>query len=132
MALPHARPLDVIDVAPQGERLHGQPSTSLIKTDRLQLLHLVLAAHQDLPRHHVDDECTIHCLEGEVDVMMGVGVRQLRPGQVIVVPAKEPHSVKARAESALLVTLLLHSGDAGSQGGGGRHYLQGKETPIQP
>lgn len=132
MALPHARPLDVIDVAPQGERLHGQPSTSLIKTDRLQLLHLVLAAHQDLPRHHVDDECTIHCLEGEVDVMMGAGVRQLRPGQVIVVPAKEPHSVKARAESALLVTLLLRGGDAGSQGGGGRRYVQGKETPIKP
>ncbi|MDE2607777.1 MAG: cupin domain-containing protein [Burkholderiales bacterium] len=132
MALPHARPLDVIDVAPQGERLHGQPSTSLIKTDRLQLLHLVLAAHQDLPRHHVDDECTIHCLEGEVDVKMGAGVRQLRPGQVIVVPAKEPHSVKARSESALLVTLLLHGGDAGNQGGGGRRYVPGKETPIRP
>ena len=43
MALPHASHLDVINVAPLGEALHGTVSTSLIKTDRIQLLHLVLA-----------------------------------------------------------------------------------------
>jgi hypothetical protein len=64
MALPHANPLDIINVAPLGEQLHGTVSTSLIKTDRLQLMHLVLAAHQDQPQHHVADECIIHCLEG--------------------------------------------------------------------
>jgi len=115
MALPHAGLLDVIDVAPLGERLAGQVSTSLIKTGRLQLLHLVLAAHQDLPRHHVDDECTLHCLEGEVEVTMPGGVRRLRAGSLVVLPAGEPHGVRARADSAVLVT-LLHDG--------------GQETPI--
>ena len=68
MALPHAKHLDVINVGPLGEELHGQVSTSLIKTDRIQLLHMVLGPGQDQPQHHVDDECTIHCLEGEVEV----------------------------------------------------------------
>jgi quercetin dioxygenase-like cupin family protein len=132
MALPHAKHLDVINVGPLGEELHGQVSTSLIKTDRIQLLHLVLAPHQDQPQHHVDDECTIHCLEGEVEVVMGLGVRQLRPGNVIVLPPKQEHSLRARSEAAVLVTLLLRNGDAGNQGGGGHRRDLDKDTPVKP
>ncbi|MDB5953649.1 cupin domain-containing protein [Ramlibacter sp.] len=132
MALPHAKHLDVINVGPLGEELQGQVSTSLIKTDRLQLLHLVLAPHQDQPQHHVDDECTIHCLEGEVEVVMGLGVRRLRPGNVIVLPPREPHSLRARSEAAVLVTLLLRGGDAGNQGGAGHRRDLDKDTPIKP
>jgi len=132
MALPHAQLLDVINVGPLGPELQGQVSTSLIKTDRIQLLHLVLAPHQDQPQHHVDDECTIHCLEGEVEVVMGGGVRQLRPGNVIVLPPREEHSLRARTRTAVLVTLLLRGGDAGNQGGGGHRRDLDKDTPTKP
>ncbi|MDB5752431.1 MAG: hypothetical protein JWP65_2852 [Ramlibacter sp.] len=119
MALPHARHLDVINVAPLGEKLAESVSTSLIKTDRIQLLHMVLAAHQDQPQHHVDEECTIHCLEGEVEVVMGSGVRRLGAGSVVVLPAGQQHGLRARTNCAVLVTLLLHGGDAGDGGGSG-------------
>jgi quercetin dioxygenase-like cupin family protein len=131
MALPHAKHLDVINVAPLGDQLQGTVSTSLIKTERIQLLHMVLAAHQEQPMHHVDDECTIHCLEGAVDVVMGAGVRQLRPGNVIVLPPRQQHALKARAESAVLVTLLLHGGDAGNQGGVGNRRDPDKDSPTR-
>jgi quercetin dioxygenase-like cupin family protein len=113
MALPHASLLDIINVAPLGDKLRDAVSTSLIKTDRIQLLHLVLPAHKDTPVHHVDDECTIHCLEGTVEVVMGVGTKQMNAGNVIVLPAKERHSLRARTDCALLVTLVLEAGDAG-------------------
>jgi quercetin dioxygenase-like cupin family protein len=132
MALPHAKLLDVINVAPMGPELEGQVSTSLIKTDRIQLQHLVLAPHQDQPQHHVDEECTIHCLEGEVEVVMGSGVRKLRAGNVIVLPAQQQHSLRARATSAVLVTLLLRGGDAGNQGGAGHRRDLEKDTPVKP
>jgi quercetin dioxygenase-like cupin family protein len=132
MALPHAQPLDIIDVAPLGDQLRDTVSTSLIKTDRIQLLHMVLAAHQDQPQHHVDDECTIHCLEGDVEVVMGSGVRRLGPGQLVVLPAKQQHALRARAQSAVLVTLLLHGGDAAAQGGAGHRVEPGKNTPARP
>ena len=131
MALPHAKHLDVINVAPLGNQLQGTVSTSLIKTDRVQLLHIVLAAHQEQPMHHVEDECTIHCLEGAVDLVMGVGVRQLRPGNVIVLPPRQQHALKARAASAVLVTLLLRSGDAGDQGGVGNRRDPDKDSPTK-
>jgi quercetin dioxygenase-like cupin family protein len=128
MALPHAHLLDVINVAPLGPDLEGQVSTSLIKTDRVQLLHLVLAPHQDQPFHHVDDECTIHCLEGVVEVVMGAGTKQLRAGNVIVLPAGQQHALRARTTCAVLVTLLLRKGDAGAQGGSGARTLkEGRE-----
>jgi quercetin dioxygenase-like cupin family protein len=119
MALPHAQPLDVIDIGPLGPKLHEAVSTSLLKTDRLQLLHLVLPARRDVPQHHVDDECTIHCLEGDVEVAMPLGVRRLAPGQLVVLPAGQPYSLSARADSAVLMTLLLRHGDAGDGGGRG-------------
>lgn len=123
MALPHAKLLDVINVGPLGPELHGTVSTSLIKTDRIQLLHLVLAPRQDQPEHHVDDECTIQCLEGDVEVVMPGGTRRLAAGNVVVLPAGQKHSLRARSESAVLVTLLLHGGDAGDGGGAGARTL---------
>ena len=117
MALPHAQPLDIISVRPLGSELAGAVSTSLLKTERIQLLHLVLPARQDQPPHHVADECTIHCLEGDVEVVMPSGNRRLGPGQLVVLPGGQQHSLSARVDSAVLMTLLLHHGDAGDSGG---------------
>jgi quercetin dioxygenase-like cupin family protein len=117
MALPHANLLDVINAAPLGPSLRRAVSTSLIKTDRLQLLHLVLPAHHDLPQHHVADECSIHCLEGEIELVLPGGARHLRPGNLVVLPAGQPYSIRARSDSGVLMTLLLQDGDAGDGGG---------------
>ncbi len=123
MALPHAQLLDVIDVGPLGAGLRDAVSTSLLKSSRIQLLHLVLPAHHDQPPHHVDDECTIHCLEGEVDVVMPRGTTRLGQGSVVVLPAGQTHALRARSDCAVLVTLLLKDGDAGQRGGVGAQTL---------
>lgn len=128
MALPHAQPMDIISVAPLGDGLPQAVSTSLIKTERLQLLHLVLRAHQNQPDHHVDEECTVHCLEGVVEVVTPGGVRQLNPGQVVLLPGKERHSLRARTDCAVLVTLLLDHGDAGHGGGTGARTLRNDKS----
>jgi quercetin dioxygenase-like cupin family protein len=116
MALPQAPLLDVIGVQPLGDALLDAFSTSLIKTEHLQLLHLVLPARQDVPEHHVDNECCIHCLEGQVDVVMAGGTRQLTAGQLVVLPAGQRHSLSARSDSAVLMTLMLRRGDAAQRG----------------
>ena len=76
------------------------PPMLLLKTERLQLQHQVLPARYDQPEHHVDDECTIHCLEGDVEVVTGSGVRRLKAGNVVVLEARQQHALRARAESA--------------------------------
>ena len=131
MALPHAQPLDVITVRPLGPALRDAVSTSLIKTDTLQLQHLVLPARHDLPPHHVDDASVVHCIEGDVEVRMGDGSRRLGPGQLVVLPPGKTHALTARVDSAVLVTLLLHHGDAGDHGGAGARSLQAN-PPLTP
>lgn len=127
MALPHAQALDVISVAPLGDALTTAVSTSLIKTERLQLLHLVLPERHDQPEHHVEQECTIHCLEGDVEVVTPGGSRRLNPGNLVLLPARQKHSLRARTHCAVLVTLLLRDGDAGSGGGAGARTLHNGE-----
>ena len=128
MALPHAQLFDVIRVAPLGSALAEAFSTSLLKTERLQLQHLVLPARYDQPEHQVDDECTVLCLEGDVEVVTAGGTRRLGPNELVVIPAKQRHSLRARVDSAVLVTLLLRGGDAGSGGGAGARTLQGNAS----
>lgn len=128
MALPHAQPLDVINVGPLGPALSEAVSTSLLKTDRLQLLHLVLPARHDQPEHHVGDECTIQCLEGDIEIRMPSGTRRLGPGQLVVLPAKQRHSLSARVDSAVLVTYMLNGGDAAPDGGSGAGVLRGASS----
>jgi quercetin dioxygenase-like cupin family protein len=127
MALAHAQPLDIVNISPLGDRLVEAFSSSLIKTERMQLLHLVLPAHHDMPQHHVDDECTIQCLEGVVEVTMAAGVRQLKAGNLVLLPARQKHGLRARTDCAVLVTLLLNKGDAGHGGGAGARTLQTDE-----
>ncbi len=124
MALPHAEPMDIINVRPLGEGLANAVSTSLIKTDRVQLLHMVLREHQDQPQHHVSDESVVHCLEGIVELVTPGGTKRLTPGSVVVLPAGQKHSLRARTNCAVLVTLLLDHGDAAHGGGSGARTLQ--------
>ncbi len=119
MALPHARPLDIIAADPAG----ANASTSLLKTARLQLLHMLLPAGREQPQHHVDDESVVHCLHGEIDVAMPDGSRRLRAGELVVLPARQRHALRALSDSAVLVTLLLRDGDAGDGGGAGNRTL---------
>lgn len=107
MALVHAQPLDVISVRPLAARISEVRTHSLLKTDRVQLMRLVLSAGQAVPEHQVAGEITLLCLEGQV--LLNTPGRQcgLAAGDMVLLPAGEPHALEAQADSSLLVTLLL-------------------------
>src|SRR5690348_4952138 len=67
MAIPHAGPMDVIDVRPIGARFDEARTATLVKTDELEVVRLVLAAGKEIPAHQVPGEITVQCLEGRVD-----------------------------------------------------------------
>jgi len=108
MALVHAQPLDVISVRPLAARMGEVKTHSLLKTGKLQLMRVVLAAGQTMPEHHVPGEITIQCLEGEVLVSMPSRKQVLAAGEMMALPAHEPHALEARSEASLLVTILLN------------------------
>lgn len=109
MALEHAHPLQPIRLRPLGDQLGDTPSTSLIKSLELQLLRVVLSAGQRMPAHWVAGECTVQCLEGQAVLATQDTRCPLEAGDVVLVPAGQPHEVQAVQDCALLVTIRLGS-----------------------
>ena len=114
MAIAHARPGEVIDVRPLGERLPSVATHALVKTRSLELIRLVLLAGQSLPRHSVQGEVTVLCIEGAVRVDAQVGSCELRAGQMVLLPAHDEHALLAHEAASLLVTIQLPAGLPGS------------------
>jgi quercetin dioxygenase-like cupin family protein len=107
MALKHAQALEPIDVQPLNERLPQSVSTSLIKSQMLQLMRVVLRAGEHLAEHHVRGEITLQCLEGQARVDTPERRITLSAGQLVLLPAGEAHAVQALTDTSLLVTVSL-------------------------
>ena len=51
MAIPHAKPGEVVDIRPLGAELQDTQTTTLVKTDRVEVIRLVLPAGKEIKRH---------------------------------------------------------------------------------
>lgn len=107
MALKHAQPLDVIALHSAGLGDGNSTSTSLLKVPRMQLMRLSLKSGQCVPEHKAPGEVTIQCLSGQADVLTPARTCHLTPATLVMLPAAEPHAVRANEDTVLLVTLLL-------------------------
>lgn len=115
MALKHAALREVIDLPALETGLTAIASTSLIKTDQLQLLHIVLVAGNEMPPHAVSGEITMQCLQGEVSVKTPAQDCVLRAGQLVVLPGEERHAIRAVEDASLLLTLVRRDTIAGRE-----------------
>ncbi len=108
MAMPHANSGDVIDVRPLGEALARTATHALVKTDRLEVIRVVLPAGREMPEHHVAGEVTVLCLEGRIAVTAGGTTRDLAAGRMLYLAGAVPHSLRGIEAGSALVTILLH------------------------
>ena len=107
MALHHAQPGEVVALSPLGKTLAEHPTTTLIKTDALEVIRLVLPAGKSIPAHSVPGEITVQCLKGRVKFpAMGKDI-QLQAGEMLYLEGNESHAVQAIEDSTVLVTILL-------------------------
>ena len=107
MAISHAQPTEVIDVRPLGAELKDAQTTTLIKTECLEVIRLVLPAGKEIKRHHVPGEITVHCLEGNVVFSTEQSECELTAGKLLYLSGSDDHALRAIEDSSLLVTILL-------------------------
>jgi quercetin dioxygenase-like cupin family protein len=107
MAIPHAKSGEVMDVRPLGPALTNSQTTTLAKTDSLEIIRLVIPQGKDIAEHRVAGEITIQCLEGHVIFNFGAQRRDLLAGQLLFLEGDQPHSLHAVEHSSVLVTILL-------------------------
>jgi quercetin dioxygenase-like cupin family protein len=107
MAIPHAQPGEVIDVRTLGEALVKTTTATLLKTEALEVIRIVMPAGKDIARHNVPGEITVQCLEGNVEFRFGDVKRELTAGSLLYLNGAVEHSLHANQNSSLLVTILL-------------------------
>lgn len=109
MAQPHASSKQVVSLLPLGEQLGSARTTALLKAQQLEAMRIVLRAGQGVPEHKTPGEITVQCLEGEVEFRASDALHVLRGGDWLHLRGGEPHSLLARADSSLLVTICLQA-----------------------
>lgn len=107
MAIPHAQPGQPIDVRPLGAALTGSTTQTLIRTPAVELIRMVVPAGKQLKEHRAPGEIIVQCLEGRIEFTSTGRTQELTPGQLLLLPPGEPHSVGALEDSSFLLTILF-------------------------
>lgn len=79
----------------------------LIKNPTFRVMLVALHDGAILPSHQADGAITVQVVEGRISFTALEEVIVIEQGQLVALPASEPHSVKAYEDSALLITVVL-------------------------
>lgn len=108
MAIPHAKPGEIIDVRPLELGLAGAKTGTLIKTTSVEVVRMVMPAGKVISDHKAPGEIIVQCIEGKIAFTAMGKTEELAAGQMLYLTAREPHSVRAIEDSSFLLTILLN------------------------
>jgi quercetin dioxygenase-like cupin family protein len=107
MAIPHAKPGELVDVRPLGAALAAAHTQTLFRAANVELIRLVVPAGKQIDEHRAKGELVVQCLEGRVSFTALGATHTLEAGTLLYLPAGEPHSLKGAEDASLLLTILL-------------------------
>ena len=61
---------------------------------------------QELSEHSTPYDALVEVLEGEVEIRISGAAKVLKSGQIIIMPANEPHAVKAISQFKMLLSMV--------------------------
>ena len=106
MAIHHATPGEIVDVRPLAGDLKHTVSTTIVKTDQIQVFRYVLLKDKVLAEHRVPGAITVQCLEGVIELTAAGREQLLRTGQLVYLGEGTPHSLKGIEDASVLVTIV--------------------------
>jgi len=109
MSVPLASHGEVVDVRPLGAALATTPTRTLVKTEAVTVVRMVVPAGKEIPTHTAKSELVVHCLEGKVAFTAGGKTHELEVGHLLHLPAGEPHSLRGIEDGSLLLTVVSSS-----------------------
>lgn len=107
MALPHLKSGQLGNTLPLGSALAQTPSHALLKASQLEVIRVVLLAGKSMPEHRVSGEITVQCIEGAIEFFAGTDMHLMRAGDFLHLVGGIPHTLTAREDSSVLVTICL-------------------------
>ena len=81
-------------------------SRQITKAEAGNVTLFAFDAGQELSEHTAPFDALAHILEGEAEIRIAGQPYALRDGDVIVMPAKEPHAIRATKSFKMLLTMI--------------------------
>lgn len=107
MALPHAKPGEIVDLSPLGTAFADARTSALMKTEEFEAIRLVVPAGIDIPEHDVPGSITLQCLEGRVLLGLRSTTLELGPHRWVYLDGGVSHSIRGLEDSSLLLTIFF-------------------------
>jgi quercetin dioxygenase-like cupin family protein len=96
----------LIELQPIGESLGSEFTTTLIESNGVRIIRIVVPSGRNVPRHVGAGESILHCLEGCVELRTRDGKSAVKAGQLIYLRSDEPFSIYGIENSSLLLTVV--------------------------
>lgn len=87
----------------------GTLSRTLHNNDRVKVLWFGFAAGEELSEHTSSMPAIMHFMSGAAQVTLGDQRVDARAGTWVSMPPHLPHSIRATAPTAMLLTLIKHA-----------------------
>jgi quercetin dioxygenase-like cupin family protein len=81
-------------------------SRQITKTEAGNVTLFAFDKEQGLSEHTAPYDALVHILEGEAEVTLSGQPFQLKGGDAIIMPADEPHALKATQKFKMLLTMI--------------------------
>lgn len=107
MSIPKAMPNEIIDLMRGLDAIAEQKTTSLFKSNQLEVIRMVLPKGKVIAEHKAPGEITVQCLAGRVAFTSDGETHELGPGQMLYLTIGQPHALEAMEHSSVLVTMVL-------------------------
>jgi quercetin dioxygenase-like cupin family protein len=107
MAIPHAKPGEVVNVRPLGATLTTGQTKTLVRADDVEVIRIVVPAGKEIPEHKAKGEIIVQCLEGEIAFTAFGKTQTLQAGDLLYLPTAQPHAVRGVKDASFLLTVLL-------------------------
>ncbi|MEW6116289.1 MAG: cupin domain-containing protein [Nitrospirota bacterium] len=81
-------------------------SKQLIKKDTGNVTLFAFDAGQGLSEHTAPFDALVHVLDGEVEISIAKKPYQLKSGDMIIMPANQPHALKALTKFKMMLVMI--------------------------
>ena len=81
-------------------------SRQIVKAEAGNVTLFAFDKGQELSEHTAPFDALVHVLDGEVEIHISSKPFTLKGGEAIIMPANEPHAVKAQTSFKMLLTMI--------------------------
>ena len=81
-------------------------SRTLTKSDAGNVTLFAFAKGQELSEHTAPFDALVHVLDGEAEIRINQVVYSVEKGELLIMPANEPHALRAVESFKMLLTMI--------------------------